>query len=258
MIMPGSGNITAWVVVNIPAVVVVFARVVGFAWTAPGWGIAGIGWRIRLGLAVLLTAVFAPILAAKVTLPLESAAIAKACVIEAAVGAALGLCAALVVAGARQAGDIVGAQAGLSPASFLDPDASDGLTALGHLYGIIALAIFLALDGPMQLIGALLDSYHAVPVGGLVLNETGVSVAFGRIGWALTLALRAAAPAGLALILAGIALGLLARGAPSLQIMGTSLAIRSVVGLVLVLLGLVAVVATFSSAWTETFSFWDG
>ena len=60
-------------------------------------------------------------------------------------GLALGFAASLVIAGARQAGEIVGGQAGLSAASLFDPDAGDDMTPLGHLYGLVALGTFLAL-----------------------------------------------------------------------------------------------------------------
>ena len=61
---------------------------------------------------------------------------------EVLVGAGIGWSASLVIAGARQAGEIVGAQAGLSAAALFDPEAGEDLTALGHLYGLVALGVF--------------------------------------------------------------------------------------------------------------------
>ena len=101
---------------------------------------------------------------------------------ELLVGGLLGLSAGLIVAGARQAGDLVAAQAGLSTAALFDPETGDELTALGHLYGLIAVAVFLAMDGPLVLIASLMESYRTVPAGGLVLGEPMVSQAFERVG----------------------------------------------------------------------------
>ena len=61
---------------------------------------------------------------------------------------------------------------------------------------------------------------------------------------------RAAAPAALALALAGLALGLLGRAAPSLQLLSLAVPVRATLGLVLVVLGLAGVAATFAAAWT--------
>ncbi|HEV3165319.1 MAG TPA: flagellar biosynthetic protein FliR [Isosphaeraceae bacterium] len=241
----------AWLLAQGGSWLLVLARVAGLAWLAPAWGTPGLGWRIRLGLAVLLTAVLVPVVGPYVTAPTSIVVLFRASLAEALVGAALGWTAALVVAGARQAGEIVGTQAGLSPASLLDPEVSDGLTPFGHLYGLIALALFLALDGPLALVGALVDSYRAVPVGGLPMTAQMATETFGQVGQALALALRAAAPVALALALAGMAIGLLGRAAPTFQFMALALPARAAIGLVLVLLGLMTLAATLMAAWAS-------
>ena len=229
---------------------VVFARASGLAWTAPGWSTSGLGWRVRLGLALLVTLAVAPCADLGSARSANVAAVARLVPVEFGVGAMLGLSASLVLAGARQAGELVGVQAGLSPAALLDPEAGEELNALGHLYGWMALGVFLALDGPVALVRSLAESYRAIPPGGIDLTPEMVDSLFARVGWALTLALRAAAPAGVALIAAGVALGMLGRAAPSLSLLSYSLPIRVGVGLVLVLLGLMAVAGVFASAWS--------
>jgi flagellar biosynthesis protein FliR len=219
---------------------------------APAWGSPSLGWQFRLLLAVLLAAALVPMVGPGLGSPGGMAELGWWCLAEAGVGAMLGLSGAVIVAGARQAGELVAAQAGLSAAALFDPEAGTDLTPLGHLYGLIALATFLALDGPLALVGALAESYRAVPAGGLPLTAEAVVRTFGRVGQALELALRAAAPAALALALAGVALGLLGRAAASLQLWTLSLPVRSAVGLVLVLLGLMTLVATLSTAFSVT------
>ena len=227
----------------------VLARVGGLAWTAPALATPGLGWRVRLPLAVLLSAVLLPVVGPLIAAPDGLAALGRACLIEALVGAALGWSAGLIVAGARQAGEIIGAQAGLSPAAFLDPEAGEEMTPLGHLYGLIALAVFLALDGPLVLVRGVVESYRVLPPGQAILTEETARLAFGRVGEALGLALRLAAPTALGLTLAGVALGLLGRAAPSLPLIALSLPIRWGLGLVLVLAGLLTLTATLAAAW---------
>ena len=69
------------------------------------------------------------------------------------------------------------------------------------------------------------------------------------MGRALALALRASAPPALALTLAGLALGLLGRAAPSLQLVSLSLPARTLLGLALAMLGLATLAATLAAAW---------
>ncbi len=227
------------------------ARAAGAAWTAPGLGSEGLGWRMRLALTALLTAALGPLIAPGLGAPGDLAGIARFALAEAAVGAALGWSAALIVAGARQAGEVVGAQAGLSAAALLDPEAGEGLTPLGHLYGLIALATFLALDGPLRVVEALVESYRVVPAGGMALSAGSAATAFGQVGNALELALRLAAPAALALALAGLALALIARAAPAFPFWSLALPVRSFVGLLLVLAGLAALASTLTAAWGD-------
>lgn len=231
----------------------VLARVVGLCWTAPGLSTPGLGGRARLILAILLTALVAPVVVRDASTPVDRATLALALPLELALGAALGWVASLVIAGARQAGEVVGAQAGLSPAALFDPEAGDGLTPLGHLYGLMALGVFLALEGPAQLVGSLAESFQAIPPG---LGGSGLSAdwAFAAVGRALGLALRLAAPPALALTLAGLALGLLGRAAPSLQLVSLSLPVRTVLGLILAGLGLVTLAVTVGEAWVEVLS----
>jgi flagellar biosynthesis protein FliR len=250
-------SVVTWLLGHAGIAALVLARVLGLAWTAPALATPGLGARFRLLLAALLGAVVLPLVGPSLTLAAGApagwgwAALGRACVVEGLVGAALGWSAALIVAGARQAGELVGLQAGLSPAALVDPDAAEELTALGHLYSLVALAVFLALDGPLALTSALVESYRVLPAGGVVLSAETAQVAFGRVAAALELALRAAAPTALALVLAGMALGLLGRAAPSLPLMALSLPVRFALGLALVVLGLAALAATLAAAWSN-------
>lgn len=236
----------------------VFVRVLGVAATAPGWSTTGLAGRSRLVLAGVVTALVAPIAVEGLAVPRDGLSLVGAFLVEGVVGAALGTTASLVIAGARQAGEVVGVQAGLSPASLLDPEADDGLNVLGHLYGWVALGVFLALRGPVELVGAIVRSYQVIPAGGIDSAfgaDELVDGLFGAVAGALTLALRAAFPPALALIVAGVGLGLLGRAAPSVSLVSLSLPIRTALGLVLAALGLVALVPTLEAAWGASFPF---
>jgi flagellar biosynthetic protein FliR len=224
-------------------------RVLGLAWTAPGLNTSGLGGRARFVLVVLVTACVAPGIRSSVPLTGDLVDLARLFVIEIAVGALFGVTAGLIVAAARQGGELVGAQAGLSAASLINPETGAGMTPMGHLYGMLALGVFVALDGPLQLVTGITRSYAAIPIGGLTLSETSVGDVFFRVASALELALRAAAPAALALMVAGLAVGLMARTAPSFQFMNFSLAVRALAGFVIVLAGLVPLAAMLATAW---------
>jgi flagellar biosynthesis protein FliR len=252
--LPSGIDVIAWLVVGQAGPwALVLARVSGLCCTAPAFSTPGLGMRGRVVLAVVLTALIAPVVVPDLASPTEPWAFGGACVFELVIGGGLGWAGSLVIAGARQAGEVVGVQAGLSPAALFDPEAGDGLTALGHLYGLVALGVFLALDGPTQLVLALSESYRVVPPGGSSPSPEAASWAFEQVARSLALALRASAPPALALTLAGLALGLLGRAAPSLQLVSLSLPARTLIGLALAALGLVTLAATLGAAWEGSF-----
>lgn len=257
--MPTGIDAFAWLVSGrAGAWALVLARVSGLCWTGPALATPGLGVRGRMVLALALTGLIAPVVGPELASPSTHWGLGFACVLELAIGAGLGWAGSLVIAGARQAGEVVGAQAGLSPAALFDPEAGDGMTPLGHLYGLMALGVFVALDGPAQLVLALAESYRVIPAGGgsaavPSASADAVSWAFGQVARALTLTLRASAPPALALTLAGVALGLLGRASPSLQLVSLSLPARTIIGLALAALGLVTLAVTLAAAWDGAF-----
>jgi flagellar biosynthesis protein FliR len=232
----------------------VLARTSGLCLTAPVLAVPELDFRFRLALAACLSAVLAPVVASGIEPPTSWSDAAWSGLSELLAGGFIGWSAALVVAGARAAGDLVAAQAGLATATLIDPESGEFVNPLGRLYGWIALAVFLALGGPLLLVRALVESYQVIPAGRLLLAPEMVTTAFTQVGRILELALRAAAPPALALALAGIAVGWLGRAAPSLPFTALALPMRSLTGIALVLLSIAALAATFAAAWTKLFS----
>jgi flagellar biosynthetic protein FliR len=239
----------AWILSHAAVAGIVLFRVLGMCLTAPGLAIPELDWRFRIGLAAALCLALYPVVEPSIVVPAGWQKVALAWFLELLAGAVIGYLAAMVVAGARLAGELVAAQAGLSTSTLLDPETGEEVGPLGRLYGWIAVMAFLGLGGPLILVKVLAESYGAVPAGGLLISAETAKMAFAQVGRALELALRAAAPVALALALAGIIMGWLSRAASSLPFVALALPIRTVIGVVLLLLGLATLFMTFSSVW---------
>ncbi len=161
----------AWVLGHAAVWAMVAARVMGLCFTAPVLAIPELDWRFRLVLTMLLSAVLIPVLEPMIASPVDLPSAGWGLLLEVLTGGILGWSAALVIAGARLGGELVAAQAGLSTASLFDPESGEETTVLGRLYGWIALAVFLVLNGPLILVGALVESYRAVPASGLLISR---------------------------------------------------------------------------------------
>ena len=121
----------AWVLSHAGVWALVLARILGLCLTAPALAIPELDWRFRLGLAALLGAVLIPVLEPLIVPPMAWSGSAQALLSEVLTGGVLGWSAALIVAGARLAGELVAAQAGLSTATLLDPGTGEEPGAVG-------------------------------------------------------------------------------------------------------------------------------
>jgi len=240
----------SWIEAHAPIWAVVIARVSGVCMTSPLTVAPGVDWPLRFVLSLLLGSILIPVLEPTIGSFPPATHLAWLILTELLVGGLLGFSAGLIVAAARQAGDLVAAQAGLSASALFDPETGEELTPIGHLYGLIAMAVFLAMEGPLVLVGAMVESYRTVPVGGHGLSEGSVLQLFTQVGGALALSLRAAAPVAIALAVAGLVLGWIGRLAPAVPFLALSLPVRSMLGIVLVFLSLATLVATLAQAWT--------
>jgi flagellar biosynthetic protein FliR len=240
----------AWFSTNAAVWLLITARAAGVCFTAPALAAPGLDPRFRVALAVLLGAWMAPVAAPLVGTIETGHAIAWLVLNELLIGGLIGWSASLIVAAARQAGDLVAAQSGMSTSALFDPETGEELTALGHLYGLIALATFLALDGPLIMAEAMIESFRTIPAGRLIFERATAEMMFGQVADALSLAVRAAAPPAVALAAAGVALGWLGRLAPSVPLMTLSLPIRAALGVLLVTASLAALLACLTGAWS--------
>ena len=109
--LPGGVN-WSWLVGGLGNYALVMASVAGLCLTAPGLAVPGLGWRLRIGLAVMLGVVLSPVLGPQAVAPPEWPGTAWALFAELLTGGLLGMMAGMIVAGARSAGELVGAQVG--------------------------------------------------------------------------------------------------------------------------------------------------
>jgi flagellar biosynthesis protein FliR len=223
--------------------------------TATGCGLPGLDVRVRVGvglaLALIVGPVVGPSLASRV--PMDPIGLGLAVAAEAAIGLGLGLATGLIVSAARQAGDLIGVQAGLSPMVLLDPldPEAAGSTSLGQLHGWLALVAFVALGGPVAGVDGLIGSYHALPAAAWRPDPSGLSPLLERMGEAVGLAVRAASPGVLALLAAGVVMTLLGRAGAGMGLLALALPVRWGVGVGATILTLGVAASLYGDAWAR-------
>ncbi|MEO8084653.1 MAG: flagellar biosynthetic protein FliR [Ardenticatenales bacterium] len=191
--------------------------------------------QVRVGLIAFLAILMAAATPTPVTLP--AAGLAIVIVREMAIGMAIALSARVLISGAEFAGQFAGYQIGLSLGALIDPQSGVRNNVLALLYGNLAVVICFATNAHHAVLRALGDSYTMLPLG--LGNGIGPSLgtSVGHIlGMIFLLGMRIAAPLIVVLLLVELALGLVARVAPSLNVMIAGAPVRVVAGLLVIAL----------------------
>ncbi|KAB2926508.1 MAG: flagellar biosynthetic protein FliR [Dechloromonas sp.] len=214
MISIGSAQIDAW----IAALIFPLARILGFIASAPLWSTAAIPQRTRLILGLAITLAIAPALP---PMPdVEPASLAGFWIMlqQMLIGIGMGFAARIVFAAFDMAGEFLGFQMGLGFATFYDPLRGSQTPVVAEFIGLIALLLFLSMNGHLLYFATLAQSFVVMPVSAVPLAaDSWLNLA--RLGSTIFSAgLLLSLPVVVALMITNIALAVLTRAAPQLNI----------------------------------------
>lgn len=219
------------------AFMLVLCRCAGAIMLLPGFGEdappAMLRAGIATGLAVLLTPVVAPSLPA---MPASFLRLAGMVIVELMAGMLLGWLTRLLALALAGCGQLISLLTGLS--SVLQPDAVLGAqsAAIGQLFNLLAPVLILATGLYAMPLMALGQSYSVIPAGTALPSGELAEMAVRAVSANFGLAVRLAAPFILVSMIWQIALGLLARLVPQIQVYFASMPGQVLGGILLIAL----------------------
>lgn len=233
-----------------PALALLGTRISGLVLVAPTLSARTIPHRHRAVLILLLTALLAPV----AILGIESPAriTPETMLAEVVIGFALGLGAAVIVAGAEAAGESIANQIGLSGAALLDPLNNTSVPALAHFMQMVAVTLLLVTDLHVIMLDALVASTRVAPLGEPIAIAAGLRVAADTASTLFALGLRLAAPVMAVVLIGNVALAVLGRAAPQLQVIAVAFPLQIGLGL-LALAASLPYVLTWFAGWAGTY-----
>jgi flagellar biosynthesis protein FliR len=206
------------------------ARVLAVLAAAPVLGQTRIPARIRIGLAVGIVIVLVPTLPAPPPIAPGSAAGLLLLATQIIIGLAIGFALRLVFTAVEMAGDLIGLQMGLGFAMFYDPGNVQHTPILGQFMALLATLTFLAINGHLMVISALADSFRTLPIASTALNANLFEV-LSRHGAIIFIAgLQLALPLIITMLVVNLALGVLTRAAPQLNIFAVGFPLTIAIG----------------------------
>ncbi len=177
--------------------------------------------RVRAALVFFLTLAMLPLIGSEPPVLAADAGVAVMLGMlgfEVMVGFAIGLVAQLTFGAVQMAGQLAGIQMGIGLSNLIDPQTQEHITSLAQWQNLLALLIFLSVDGHHVLIRAVADSFTVLPLGGGLPAPAGFGMVLDLAGGLFVIALKIAAPVLVLLLLVNAAMGVLAKLIPQLNV----------------------------------------
>lgn len=222
-----DAELTAWV----GSFLWPFFRIGAFFMAAPIFGANMVPAQVRIGLAFFLTLVLLPLLP---PVPVMDALSPQTWLLVAQqilIGVSLGFLVQMLFQVFIIFGQIVAMQIGMGMAQMADPTSGVNVTVLSQYALILTNLVFLASGGHLVIIYTLAESFTIIPVGleGLTRERSWMIVLKG--GWLFAGALLMALPIIVAKLVVNIALGVVTRAAPQLNIFVIGFPVMMILGL---------------------------
>jgi len=208
-----------------------FARIMGYISADPVLGNRSVPIRLKIGLALAISVAIAPTLGPLPPIdpasPIGLAILAQ----QIFIGVAIGFAVRVIFAAIEMAGQMIGLQMGLGFATFFDPQTSAQVPVIGQYLGLMAILVFLSLNGHALLLSTLIESFRILPVGTLGLDSNGFA-AYARWGSQIFLiGFTLALPVIATLLIANFGIGIISRAAPQMNIFAVGFPFTLLVGM---------------------------
>ena len=230
-----------------------FVRISAMLMIAPVYGASSFPVRIRVVVAVLVTAALYPVLEpVKDVDPVSFqgiAILAQQVVIGAAMGFFIQMAFQLLVI----AGEAIAMTMGLGFARMMDPQNGVQVPVVAQYFIIVATLLFLSMNGHLLLLQMIIKSFEILPVSDIGMSREGL---WQVVSWGSQMfigAILVAIPAVTALLMVNIAMGVITRAAPQLNIFAVGFPLMLMLGFVLLLLTLPSMLPQFSNQVMNAF-----
>jgi flagellar biosynthetic protein FliR len=224
-------------------------RISAFMITAPLFSMDVINIRIRLMVAVVLTFFIYDNQTIPTIDPLSADGLWQIAT-QVFIGACMGFLLQIVNAAIVVGGEAISNAMGLGFASMVDPNLGN-VPLISQFMVILSTFIFLTLGGHLVVIQLLFQSFDSIPIGSLPPFADWLSIMFGWFPFIFLGAMNLALSMMVSLLLLNIALGVMTRSAPALNIIAVGFPAILLVGLLAFNVNITAMVYAIQRLWTQ-------
>ena len=228
MITLSEAQLTAW----LSPLIWPFLRTLALFTSAPIFSSKAVPARAKIALAFFVALAAQPSLEGQPVISINDATAFGAVLQQVGVGLAIGFSIRVVLAAVELAGEVVGFQMGLSFASFFDPTIGGQSSAVARFFGQMALFMFVVMGGHLMVLMTVIQSFVAFPVDQNFLQALQQMKIYDLGTDLFASGLWMSLPMVGMLMFANLALGIVSRVAPQMNIYAIGFPITLTVGLV--------------------------
>jgi len=208
-----------------------FVRTLALFASAPVFSGATIPVPLKVALAVVLAFLLASIVPQSAPLDLTWRALVLTGE-QIVVGLAMGFAMQIALSAMSLAGDFVGVQMGFGFATLLGVEGNFAVPVMADFFGLVGLVLFLAFNGHLVLIGALVKSFAVIPVAvGGTIHAAGWGALANAGAMLFEIGVFLALPVVAVVLTMHLAVGTLSRAAPQVNLMSVGFALFLWVGI---------------------------
>jgi flagellar biosynthesis protein FliR len=223
-----------------------FARIGTMVMLMPGLGEVNVPQRVRLTIALVLTAVMFPLHRSAFAIDLKTfPPVLMLLGQEIFVGLVLGLAARLTISALQVAGSVIAQQLGLGFVTAVDPTQGQQGVILGNFLTILGITLIFATDLHHHVIAALHDSYTLFRPGEVPLAGDVAAMVTRSTAAAFRIGIQISGPFLVFGLLFNVGLGLLARLMPQMQVFFVGVPLAILAGFIALILVIGAMMGTF-------------
>lgn len=213
----------------------VFVRMTGLFVVAPVFGRRNIPSILKAGFSFMLALILVNTISIT---DLQYATIWEYTVLifrEFIVGIAIGYVSYLVFNAIYLAGQFIDMVIGFGMVNVLDPMTNIQVPITANYYFILSMLSFFAIRGHHTLIRALFDSYKSISIGKATLGESLMEDMLRLFGDMFSTGFRIAAPVVAAMIIADVALGVISKTIPQMNVFVVGMPMKILLGIVIMM-----------------------
>ena len=151
---------------------------------------------------------------------------------EVMIGLSLSLVAQVFFSAVEYSGQIIGMQMGFTISSIIDPSSGSQVQVMSVMQSLLATLMFLSLNVHHVFIRTIIESFQVIPLGVWRLDGEMIRFFTNVTADVFILGVRLAAPVMVALLLTSVALGIMARSFPQMNIFMISFPLNIGIGFI--------------------------